>query len=377
MGHKVVAIAYDGLCTFEFGCVVELFALPRPELDVPWYEFEVCASERGPLRAAGGLELRVAQRLRLLERTDTIVIPGWRDIHSPPPPALLAGLRRAARRGARLCSICSGVFVLAAAGLLDGRRATTHWRYVEALRQRFPRVRVELNALYVDEGQILSSAGSAAGLDMLLHLVRRDFGPRIANQVAQRLVLPPHREGGQAQFVPRPLAADERGRLSRLLDFVRAHLGERHTLRALAARAAMSTRTLQREFRAATGQAAYAWIVGERIARAKELLEGTRLSAAAIAARVGLGSAESLRHHFRTQVGTTPLAYRRRFAHRAAAPPGRRRPPPLIGRRSRGRGPRASSAARWRWRCCGRRRTATPGRKSRPAGSGRRGGGTR
>ncbi|MBV9697486.1 MAG: transcriptional regulator FtrA [Gammaproteobacteria bacterium] len=317
MRHKVVAIAYDGLCTFEFGCAVELFALPRPELAVPWYEFAVCAAEPGPLRAAGGLEVRAAQGLRVLERADTIVIPGWRSTEVPPPPPVLAALRRAARRGARLCSICSGVFVLAHAGLLDGRRATTHWRYGAALATRFPRVQVELNALYVDEGQILTSAGSAAGLDMLLHLVRRDFGPRIANQVAQRLVLPPHREGGQAQFVPRPVAADERGRLGRLLDFVRAHLAERHTLRGLAARAAMSTRTLQREFRAATGQAAYAWIVRERVARAKELLEGTRLSTPAIAARVGLGSAESLRHHFRAQVGTTPAAYRRRFELRA------------------------------------------------------------
>ena len=319
MGHQVVALAYDGLCTFEFGCVVELFALPRPELGVPWYDFKVCASERGPLRAAGGLEVRVAHGLRLLEQADTIVIPGWRGIEAAPPPRLLAALRRAVRRGARVCSICSGVFVLAAAGLLDGRRATTHWRYVAALSERFPRVRVELNALYVDEGQILTSAGSAAGLDMLLHLVRRDFGPRIANQVAQRLVLPPHREGGQAQFVPRPVAHDERGRLSRVLDFVRAHLAERHTLRSLAARAAMSTRTLQREFRAATGQPAYAWIVRERIAYAKELLESTRLSAAVIAARVGLGSAETLRHHFRARVGTTPAAYRRRFTLRRAA----------------------------------------------------------
>jgi len=316
MAHKVVALAYDELCTFEFGCTVELFALPRPELKVPWYEFAVCAVQPGVLRAAGGLEVRVRHGLRLLDSADTIVIPGWHSIDAPPPPALLAKLRAAFERGARLCSICSGVFVLASAGVLDGRRATTHWRYLERLRERYPGIRVEPNALYVDEGRVLTSAGSAAGLDMLLHLVRGDHGPQVANQVARRLVIAPHREGGQAQFVPRPVACDERGRLARLLDFIRAHLGETHTLRSLAARAAMSPRTLQREFAAATGQAPYQWIVGERIERAKELLETTRLPAQGIAARVGLGSAESLRHHFRQRIGTTPAQYRRRFSRR-------------------------------------------------------------
>ena len=316
MRHRVVAVAYDGLCTFEFGCTVELFALPRPELSVPWYEFAVCAAQRGPLRAAGGLEVRVPHGLKLLDDADTIVIPGWHSTEVAPPAALLAKLRRAYERGARLCSICSGVFVLAAAGLLDGRRATTHWRYVEQLRERYPAVRVEPNSLYVEDGRILSSAGSAAGLDMLLHLVRRDYGPKIANQVARRLVIAPHREGGQAQFVPRPVATDERGRLARLIDFIRAHLAEAHTVRTLAARAAVSPRTLQREFVAATGRSPYEWLVGERIERAKELLETTRLPAQGVALRVGMGSAESLRHHFRQRVGTTPARYRQRFSRR-------------------------------------------------------------
>ena len=317
MTHKVVALAYDRLCTFELGCVVEIFALPRPELGVPWYEFSVCAGERRGLRATGGIELRVRHPLRRLEHADTIVIPGWRDPEEVPPAEVLARLRRAFARGARICSICSGVFVLAAAGLLDGRRATTHWKYAAQLAARYPRVRVEPNALYIDEGRVLTSAGSAAGLDMLLHLVRCDFGAKIANQVAQRLVLAPHREGDQAQFVPRPLAADGRGRLARLMDFVRAHPSAEHTLASLAARAAMSTRTLQREFKVSTGLAPHRWLVAERIERAKELLEGTRLTAGNIAAQVGLGSAESLRHHFRRRVGTTPLQYRRRFSRRA------------------------------------------------------------
>jgi AraC family transcriptional regulator, transcriptional activator FtrA len=314
--HVVAAVAYDRLCTFEFGCTVELFALPRPELDVPWYEFAVCAAERGPIRATGGIAVQVSHSLRLLERADTIVVPGWRDADEAPPPELLRKLRQAYGRGARLCSICSGVFVLAAAGVLTGKRATTHWKYVDRLAARYPDIRVEANALYVDEGQILTSAGSAAGLDMLVHLVRKDFGPRVANQVAQRLVIPPHREGGQAQFVPRPVPADERGRLAKLLDWIRAHLSSEHTIESLAEQAAMSPRTLQREFKFATGLAPYAWIVRERIERAKELLETGRLPAQRIAERVGMGSAESLRHHFRLRVGTTPAQYRARFSHR-------------------------------------------------------------
>src|SRR5580658_10568352 len=242
--HRVAALAYDGLCTFEFGCTVELFALRREELGIPWYEFGVCAESSRPLRAAGGIAVVVPHSLRLLERADTIVIPGWRDVRADPPAALTRQLRKAYERGARLCSICSGVFVLAAAGLLDGRRATTHWRYVRELASAYPAVRVEPNALYTHEERLLTSAGSAAGLDMLLHLVRCDFGARIANQVAQRLVIPPHREGDQAQFVPRPLAADGRGRLAKLMDFVRAHLEQPHTLAALSRRAAMSPRTL-------------------------------------------------------------------------------------------------------------------------------------
>ena len=173
--HRVVALAYDGLCTFEFGCVVELFALERPELGVDWYEFAVCSAERGPLRAAGGIEIKVPNSLSLLDEADTIVIPGWRNADEIPPAALLRRIRAAYERGARLCTICSGVFVLAAAGVLDGRSATTHWRYAERLSKRYPAVTVEPNSLYIDSGQVLTSAGSAAGLDMLLHLVRRKW----------------------------------------------------------------------------------------------------------------------------------------------------------------------------------------------------------
>jgi AraC family transcriptional activator FtrA len=319
--HLVVALAYDGLCTFEFGCTVELFALDRPELGVDWYDFAVCAVEPGPIRAAGGIVVQAPYDPSLLERADTIVIPGWRDADEAPPEALLAQIRAAHARGARLCTICSGVFILAAAGLLDGRRATTHWRYVERLGRRYPRVHVLADDLYVDEGQIITSAGSAAGLDMLLHLVRRDYGARVGNMVAQRLVVAPHREGGQAQFLPRPMAHDEQGRLSRLMDWLRSHPAEPHTVASMAERAAMSPRTLQRQFQDATGMGPVEWLVRERVAIAKDLLESPEIALAQVAEQAGFGSEESLRHHFRRIASTTPGAYRRAFlvtANRAA-----------------------------------------------------------
>jgi AraC family transcriptional activator FtrA len=255
-----------------------------------------------------------------LDRADTIVIPGWRDANEAPPDALLRKIRSAYDRGARLCSICSGVFVLAAAGVLDGKSATTHWRYSELLARRYPSVRVEPNALYVDEGQVLTSAGSAAGLDMLLHLVRRDYGPKIANQVAQRLVIPPHRDGDQAQFVPRPVAPDESGRLSRLLDWIRSHLDQPHSVASLASRASMSPRTLLRRFKEATGLAPNEWLVRERISAAREMLESGRVHLSRVSERSGFGSQESFRRHFRLQVGVAPAIYQKRFlAARAAS----------------------------------------------------------
>jgi AraC family transcriptional activator FtrA len=315
--HLVVALAYDRLCTFEFGCTVELFALERPELGVDWYDFAVCAVEPGPLRAAGGITVQAPYALDMLALADTIVVPGWRDADEAPPPALLAALRAAHARGARLCSICSGVFVLAAAGVLDGQRATTHWRYAGQLAQRYPQVRVEPDHLYVDNGQVITAAGSAAGLDMLLHLVRRDHGARIGNLVAQRLVVAPHREGGQAQFLPRPVAPAGRGRLSRLMDWLRSHPALPHTVASMAEQAAMSPRTLQRQFQQATGLGPVDWLIRERIALVKDMLEmqeAPDVPLAMIAERTGFGSEESLRHHFRRLAATTPGAYRKRFS---------------------------------------------------------------
>jgi AraC family transcriptional activator FtrA len=312
--HLVVALAYDGLATFEFGCTVELFALRRPELGVAWYDFAVCAVERGVIRAAGGVEMRAPHSISMLDKADTIVIPGWRNPDETPPAALLRKLRAAHARGARLCSICSGVFVLAAAGVLDGKAATTHWRHADRLRARYPAIDVQPNALYVDNGGVVTAAGSAAGLDMLIHLVRRDYGARIANMVAQRLVIAPHREGGQAQFIPRPIPLDDGKRLSKLLDWVRAHLDRPHTIASLARRASMSPRTLQRQFRETVGRPPYEWLVHERVALAKDLLQASRHSLARIAQAVGFNSQESFRRHFRRVAGTSPSHYRSQFA---------------------------------------------------------------
>lgn len=311
--HLVVALAYDGLCTFEFGCAVEVFSLERPELGVDWYRFAACAERRGTVRAAGGISVHVPHGLAMLSRADTIIIPGWKGVDAEPPPALLRRLVAAHDRGARIATICSGVFLLAATGLLDGKSATTHWRYADLLQQRHPRIAVRPNSLYVDEGQLLTSAGSAAGLDMMLHLVRRDHGARVANQVAQRLVVPPHRVGDQAQFVARPMPQDEAARLARLMDFVRAHPADDWTLASLADRAAMSVRTLQRQFQQSLGMSPVDWLVRERVELARQLLETSTRPLAQVASLAGFGSDESFRRHFRLATGVSSMAYRRQF----------------------------------------------------------------
>lgn len=314
MPHQVAILAYDRLCTFEFGCAVELFALQRPELGVDWYRHAVCAAEPGPLRAMGGIRVEAPHGLAMLRRAQTLVVPGWRDADEVPPEPLLKAVRAAAARGARVCSICSGVFVLAHAGLLDGRRATTHWRYAERLQQRFPAIRVDAAALYIDEGPVITSAGSAAGLDMLLHLVRRDHGPRIANQVAQRLVMAPHREGGQAQFVPRPMPSGGDSPVARLMDWLRENPRVAHTLEGMAAQVNLSVRTLQRQFKDATQQTPLAWLTGERISLAQELLANDpALAMERVAELAGFGSAESLRRHFRQRGLPPPKRYRAGF----------------------------------------------------------------
>lgn len=316
----VAALVYEGLCTFEFGLVTEAFALPRPELGIPWYRFRACSIERRPVRAMGGVTIEAAMGLSGLKDAHTIVIPGWRDVDEPPPAALLTALRRAAARGARMVSICSGVFVLAAAGLLNGKRATTHWRHTQRLAGRFPQITVQPDVLYVDEGRVLTSAGSAAGLDLCLHIIRKDFGAEIANRVAKRLVLPPHRDGGQAQYAAEPDTTRPAAGLARLLDWAQGNLQRNLTVPVLASQAGMSERGFARHFRAGTGTTAHQWLVHQRLIAAQRRLETTNDSIERVAESVGLGTAATLRQHFQRRFRTSPSGYRRRFT--TLAPPG-------------------------------------------------------
>ncbi|KAF0864249.1 transcriptional regulator FtrA [Pseudomonas sp. LD120] len=313
----LVILAYDGLCTFEFGIAVEIFGLARPEFDFPWYTQCIAAVDQGPMRATGGIQVLTDGGLELLEQARTIIIPGWRSRDQAPPPELLAALRRAYHRGARLLSICSGVFVLAATGLLDGLRATTHWHYATALAERFPNILVDPDVLYVDSGQLITSAGSAAGIDACLHLVARDFGTQVANSVARRLVMAPQRTGGQAQFIPAPVARTPRSDLSRVMQWARERLHEPLTVSDLAAQALMSQRTFLRRFTDATGASPKAWLQHERLARARELLESGHETSESIALRCGYRSVESFRVAFRTLVGLPPSVYRERFGRGA------------------------------------------------------------
>lgn len=245
----VSVLAYEGMSAFETGIVTEVFGLPRPEFDVGWYELTVCAETPGAVRLVGGATLHTGHGLDAFAAAGTLIVPGVADVHADPSPALTDALRAAHRRGARIVSICSGAFALAGAGLLDGRRATTHWRYADLLARRHPAVRVDPDVLYVDDGDILTSAGSAAGLDLCVHLVRRDHGPTIANAVARRLVVPPHREGGQAQFIEAPVPGDpEDDRLAASMSWALANLSAPITVDRLARRAHMSARTYLRHF---------------------------------------------------------------------------------------------------------------------------------
>jgi AraC family transcriptional activator FtrA len=310
----VVALAADRLALFEFGITVEFFALSRPELGFLPYRFAVAAADPPPLQAPGGVRIDVDGGLELLREANLIVVPGWRDLDDAPDGLITRALCDAVQGGARVASICSGAFLLAHAGLLDGRRATTHWHHIERLARLFPAVRVEPDALYVDEGHIMTSAGSAAGIDLLLHLVRKDYGARVANMFARRMVVPPHRDGGQSQFVTQPLAVVRTNdRIARVADWMVLNLNEEITVERLAQRAAMSVRTFSRRFRAATGATPIEWLLRLRVRHAQDLLEATDLPIDHIAQTAGFKAPESLRHHFRRVVGTSPSKWRSSF----------------------------------------------------------------
>ncbi len=309
----VVILVYDRLATFEFGCAFEVFGLARPEMGADWYRCLTAAVEPGPIRGAGGVRVEADGGLELLEAADTIVIPGWRGPTAKPPAALITALRRASGAGKRIVSICGGAFVLGEAGLLAGRRATTHWHHLAAFAARFPDVVVEPDALYVEAGNILTSAGSAAGLDLCVAVVRRDFGAKAANSVARRLVVAAHRDGGQAQFIERSLPPPSGARLGDLLAAIQRRLDERWSVERMAAEAHVSLRSLHRHVVAATGLSPGEWLLRQRIGYARDLLEETTLTVATVAARAGFGTAANFRQHFRAATGLAPASYRARF----------------------------------------------------------------
>jgi AraC family transcriptional activator FtrA len=317
MTHLVAALAYDLAPAFELAIPGEIFAL---DIVQSGYQFMLIGAEPGPLRTSSGWSIRTDGDLGCLDQADTIIVPGWRDPAALPSNALIESLRRAAARGARIASLCTGAFVLAAAGLLDGRRATTHWRHAAQLARRYPKIEVDPDVLYVDAGGVLTSGGTAAGLDLCLHLVRLDHGASLANAVARRLLVAPHREGGQAQFAEAAVATEsETARLGQSLAELSGSLGEPWSLARLAASASLSVRQYHRVFQAATGATPHQWLLGQRVRAGQRLLEDTSLSIEEVGIRVGFGSPSSFRSHFVRLVHTSPSAYRQTF--RVLAPP--------------------------------------------------------
>jgi len=320
MLRNVAVAACDDAPVFEIGVVCEVFGTDRTADGLPGFDFALCAAEPPPLRTSSGFLIDTRYGLERLAEADLIAIPGWHFPDREPPEALLDALRAAVDRGARVMSLCSGAFVLAAAGLLDGRRATTHWRYAAKLRERYPLVELAPDVLYVDEGQVLTSAGTAAGIDLCLHIVRMEFGAEVANMIARRMVVPPHREGGQAQYIETPMPDGRRdGAVGAALTWALEHLDEDIGIDVLANRAHMSSRTFVRRFAAAFGGSPHQWLLSQRLTLARRLLETTDLGIDEVATRAGFGSAAALRVHFSRRLDTSPLAYRRTFRSSAAA----------------------------------------------------------
>ena len=311
--HRVVALVAGEVVAFDLAIPAQVFGR-APQL----YDWAVCAPAAGAMPTENGFDVLVPHGLEALQRADTVIVPGIGDRAWPLAPEPLAALRAAAARGARVASICTGAFVLAAAGLLEGRRAATHWRYAELLAREFPAVSVDPGVLYVDEGDVLTSAGVAAGIDLCLHIVRHDHGAEAANAIARTMVVAAHREGGQAQFVDRPLPSAASDGLAATRAWMQDRLSEPLSVEEMARHAGYSARTFARRFRAETGTTPLQWLIGLRVTEARRLLEATDASIEEVAARAGFGGAVALRQHFARVVGTSPTAYRRAFRGSAA-----------------------------------------------------------
>ncbi|MEV6840149.1 helix-turn-helix domain-containing protein [Streptomyces sp. NPDC051133] len=311
---KAVALAVtDGMLHFELSVAHEVFGSAPDAVTASWYDLTVCGPDVVPV---GRFQLKPDHGLDHLRNADTVIVPGWADVEATPPAELVDAVRAAHDAGARVASLCTGAFVLAEAGLLDGKRATTHWAHTDVLAARYPETEVDPGVLYVDNGSVLTSAGKAAALDLCLHLVRLDHGSSVANAVARRLVVPPHRSGGQAQFVSAPVPAQHDHPLTALFPWIMERLGQPLTVEDLARRAGMSSRHLSRHFHAATGTTPLQWLLAQRIRHAQELLEKTDDSIDTIAAATGMGTSTTLRRHFNRTLGVPPDAYRRTFRSR-------------------------------------------------------------
>ncbi|WP_326552369.1 helix-turn-helix domain-containing protein [Micromonospora sp. NBC_01813] len=321
MAHVVAVAVTDEMPIFELAVPCEVFGIDRSDIVDPWYELRLCAAAPGRIRGAGGMGLAVPWSLAELEQADTVIVASCaRRTQLEPPGELLASLRRAHERGARMVAICTGAYLLAAAGLLDGRRATTHWMNLTDFAYQWPKVNVDSGVLFVDDGDILTSAGTGAAIDICLHLVTLDHGATVARELARRMVVPPHRNGSQAQFVQPPVRVPAGTELGPMLDWIREHLDDPLTVPELARRANMSPRTFARRFVEITGISPLRWLVQQRIRLAQELLETTEEPVEWVARRVGFGSAATLRMHFQRAVAVPPQTYRHVFRDRKPPP---------------------------------------------------------
>jgi AraC family transcriptional regulator, transcriptional activator FtrA len=311
MLRNVAVIALPEVAVFELGVVCELFGYDRTAEGLPGYDFAVCSIDGGPVRTHAGFDLAVRADLSRADEADLVVVVPYGT--GEESPQVLDALRRAHERGAWVMSVCTGAFALGAAGLLDGRRCTTHWLHTDELARRYPLADVDPNVLYVQDGKILTSAGTAASIDAGLHLIRQAQGSAVATMIARRMVVPPHRDGGQAQFIETPLPAVTCETLQPVLNHVLATLNHPHTVETMAELARMAPRTFARKFRAETGATPHDWLTGQRLLLARRLLEDSDLGVDAIADRTGFGSAQNLRHHFAQRLSTTPQAYRGTF----------------------------------------------------------------
>ena len=313
MLRKIAVVLMEDIALFEFGVLAEVFGLDRTDDGVPPFDFKVCSTTPGvPMQTSSHSQVIAPYGLEELEDADLVAVPAtnWRQAYDE---QVLDALRKAAARGAIVLSVCSGAFVLGAAGLLDGRRCTTHWRYADRFRREFPTAKVDPDVLFVDDGNVITSAGTAAGIDACLHLVRRELGSAVATRIARRMVVPPQRDGGQRQYVEVPVPESSGESLQPVLDWMVDNLTIDHTVPALARRAQMSERTFARRFVAETGTTPLKWVTTQRVLRARTLLEQTRMGIEQIAAESGFGTAALLRHHFRRVVGVPPQDYRRTF----------------------------------------------------------------